>query len=343
MRSGFPAWSDRMSHPDRERFWTLNMDTSAEQKIVSLLPSATEILCALGLRDRLVGVTHECDFPGDVSSLPHLTSSRITHGTMSSSEIDHAVRTSLNGHGSIYELDESLLETLDPGLIVTQELCEVCAVSYSTVRKAARQYTSGATVVSLEPNTITDIFENIRAVGELAGAEKAAADLVESLEHRLTKLEERTARLQDRPRVMMLEWLDPPFAPGHWVPEQVRIAGGIPAMGSPGEKSVTTTFKDVAESNAAVLVLIPCGYTTKDILLQVERTEFPAVLGRLPAVRDGRIWALDASAYFSRPGPRVVKGAEILAKILHPDIFGYPEPDESVPLDRNKLRISGSN
>lgn len=331
-----------MALPDPERSWAPAMNPSTEKNIVSLLPSATEILCALGLRGRLAGVTHECDFPDGVSSLPHLTASKITHGTMSSKEIDHAVRTSLDGHGSIYELDEELLGSLDPDLIITQELCEVCAVSYSTVRRAARKSTSGATVVSLEPNTISDIFENILAVGELAGAETAASELVRSLELRIAKLAERTAHIENRPRVMMLEWLDPPFAPGHWVPEQVRIAGGIPAMGSPGEKSVATTFRDVAESNAAVLVLIPCGYTTEDILLQIPRTTFPAVFGSLPAVRDGMVWALDASAYFSRPGPRVVRGAEILAKILHPEIFGPPEPEEAVPVDRNEIRFSGS-
>jgi len=316
------------------------VEQMSDQKIVSLLPSATEIVCAIGLQDRLVGVTHECDFPVGVSRLPHLTASRISHESMTSAEIDHAVRSNLDGHGSIYELDEDLLGELDPDLILTQELCEVCAVSYATVRKAARQFTAGATVVSLEPNTIEEILENILAVGELTHEEHTASSVVRSLRSRLDRLAETTNTLTERPTVMMLEWLEPPFAPGHWVPEQVRIAGGIPSMGEPGKKSVTTTFAEVRESNAEILVLIPCGFTTGDILEQLGRTVFPEEFASLPAIAGGNIWALDASAYFSRPGPRVVDGAEILSRILHPAVFGEPGPDEAVKVDPSRLRFS---
>ena len=309
-------------------------------RIISLLPSATEIICALGLESDLVGVTHECDFPAGIGSRPHLTSSLISHQTMTSREIDHSVRTRLDGHGSIYSLDERLLEELDPDLVITQELCDVCAVSYKTVLKAARLHTAGAAIVSLEPNTIEDIFSNIESVGCLTGTGEQAKQLTADLRRRLDAVRGRAAHSKVRPKAMMLEWLEPPFAPGHWVPEQVEIAGGKCVLGEPGEKSVTTTYFEIAESKADVLVLIPCGYNANDIVRQLGSTEFPGFLGELPAIRERNVWALDASAYFSRPGPRVVDGAEILARIFHPDIFGPPSDGEAVRVDPELLRFS---
>ena len=310
-------------------------------KIASLLPSATEIVCALGLEKNLVGITHECDFPGSVTGKPHLTASRISHETMSSPEIDHAVRSQLDGHGSIYDLDVELLERLKPDLIITQELCEVCAVSYKQVEKAARMYVAGAQVVSLEPNTIADIFDNIKTVGVLTGAAERAAQVVAELENRLNVLRERTAAVEKRPRVFMLEWLEPPFAPGHWTPEQVEFAGGCCVLGEAGEKSVTTTYDEIYESNPEVLVLVPCGYYTQDILRQLPSTIFPENFREISAFKNDEIWALDASAYFSRPAPRVVDGAEILSKIFHPRVFGEPTPAEAVRVPRNLLKFAG--
>src|SRR4051812_42704294 len=191
-------------------------------KIASLLPSATEIVCALGLEENLVGITHECDFPKSISNKPPLTASRISHETMTSREIDHAVRSQLDGHGSIYDLNEKLLAELKPDLILTQELCEVCAVSYKTVQKAAKMFVADAKVVSLEPNTIEDIFENIKTVGELCGVSEKAEEVVARLQRRLDDIRDKTETVEKRPRVFMLEWLEPPFAPGHWTPEQVE-------------------------------------------------------------------------------------------------------------------------
>lgn len=309
------------------------MREKSELKIVSLLPSATEIVCALGLEENLVGITHECDFPASVVGKPALTASRISHETMSSAEIDHAVRSNLDGHGSIYNLDEKLLHELAPDLIVTQELCEVCAVSYKTVEKAAKMYVAGATVVSLEPNTIADIFQNVKTVGELCGVPERAERVVADLQNRLDKIREKIAdqksKIGNLPSVMMLEWLDPPFAPGHWVPEQTAIAGGVPLLGEAGKKSLTTTYAEIYESQPEILVLIPCGYYISDIIRQLGQTAFPANWRDLPAVKNGQVWATDASAYFSRPAPRVVDGAEILAKIFHPEIFGEPSESEA--------------
>ena len=305
-------------------------------KIVSLLPSATEIVCALGLEENLIGITHECDFPPLIEKKQALTASRISHETMSSAEIDHAVRSQLDGHGSIYDLDTKRLAELKPDLILTQELCDVCAVSYEFVKKAAKMYVSDAKVVSLEPNTIADIFENIRTVGELTGTIDKAEDVVQNLQNRLDKIREKIENHRSEiknlkfPRVFMLEWLEPPFAPGHWVPEQVEIAGGICLLGEAGKRSVTTTYREIFESKPEILVLIPCGYYAEDILRQLESTRFPAEWSEIPAIKNNEVWALDATSYFSRPAPRVVDGAEILAKIFHPEIFGEPSETEAV-------------
>src|SRR5438552_8522630 len=307
-------------------------------RIVSLLPSSTEIVCTLGLEDALVGITHECDYPPSVAGKPRLTSRRISHETMTSAEIDHAVRSQLDGHGSIYHLDEARLRELKPDLILTQELCEVCAVSYKTVERAARMFEAEVTVVSLEPNTIADIFDNIRTVGKLTGRESEADDLVRRLSERLDRIRKKTAAIERRPRTLMLEWLEPPFAPGHWVPEQVGIAGGDHAFAAAGQRSVTTNAEEIVAYSPEVIVLIPCCFYKEDILRQLPNARLPEGWNDLPAVEAGEVWATDATAYFSRPGPRVVEGAEILAKILHPEIFGQPDSSQGLRVPANVMK-----
>ncbi len=315
------------------------MSSQQTPRIVSLLPSATEIVCALGLEDALVGVTHECDFPAPVTGKPKLTASRISHETMSSAEIDHAVRTQLDGHGSIYNLDEEAMRALRPDLILTQELCEVCAVSYKTVEQTARMFETDVRVVSLEPNTIADIFGNIRTVGALTGREAEAARLVAELTTRLEALKDALHSVERRPRTLMLEWLEPAFAPGHWVPEQVLIAGGDHAFGRAGQPSVTTTAEEIRAYAPEVIVMIPCGYYKEDILRQLPESRLPDGWSELPAVLSGEVWAVDATSYFSRPGPRVVRGAEILARILHPEIFGVPDEDEAIRVSAEECKM----
>jgi len=317
--------------------------TRQTPRIVSLLPSATEIVCALGLADALVGVTHECDYPPEVVGKPQLTASRISHRTMTSAEIDHAVRSQLDGHGSIYDLDEEQLRELKPDLIITQELCEVCAVSYKTVERAARLFDADVRVVSLEPHTLEDIFANITTVGALAGREAEAGALVGELTTRLDALALALTEVASRPRTLVLEWLEPPFAPGHWVPEQVAFAGGDPTFGSAGGPSRTTTPEEIRAYDPERIILAPCGYYTEDTLRALEAARLPEGWHELAAVRAGEVWTLDAAAYFSRPGPRVVGGAEILARLLHPEIFGPPEEHEAVRVAAELMRTETKN
>ena len=312
--------------------------TTRTPRIVSLLPSATEIVCALGLADSLVGVTHECDYPSGVDRKPQLTASRIAHQNMSSAEIDHAVRSQLDGHGCIYDLDELRLRALAPDVILTQELCEVCAVSYRTVEQAARRLDADVTVVSLEPATIADILANIVTVGEITGREAQAEALVDGLRARLDTLVASLSGLAHRPHTLVLEWLEPPFAPGHWVPQQVSAAGGDPGFGAAGGVSRTTTAEEINAYAPEVIVLAPCGFSMADTLRELPRARLPAGWPDLPAVRDGTVWAVDASSYFSRPGPRVIDGAEILARIVHPEVVGPPEEQHALRVPPELIR-----
>lgn len=314
-------------------------------RIVSLLPSATEIVCALGLEDALVGVTHECDFPPSVADKPKLTASRISHETMTSREIDEAVRGELRGlesahegHASIYTLDETLLGELKPDLILTQELCDVCAVNYKTVSRAARMFETEIPVVSLEPTTLTDILDTVRTVGRLTDREERAEAVVADLAVRIDNLAAKLADVERRPRTLMLEWLEPPFAPGHWVPQQVALAGGDAGFGAAGKPSVPTTAEEIAAYAPEVIVLVPCGYYIKDTLNALKTACLPRGWSELPAVRANQVWAVDATSYFSRPGPRVVDGAEILATILHPELFGEPNESEAVRVHTGSMR-----
>jgi iron complex transport system substrate-binding protein len=299
-------------------------------RIVSLLPSATEIVYAIGLGDELVGVTHECDFPPEVVGKPIVTRSVHDLGAASSREIHQLVTASMHGGSSLYELDEAALAAAEPDLILTQELCRVCAVSYREVNAVARRIDADITVVSLEPTSIEGILNTITTVGAMAEAEDAAIDLVESLRERLGAIEEIVAARREtgRPpiRVASLEWLDPPFAAGHWVPEQVRRAGGWDVLGADGERSVETTWDAVAEVDPEMLILMPCGFHLAETVDAWGRTPKPTWYRDLPAVRRGQVFAVDGSAYFSRPGPRVIDGIELLAEIMDPEAFEEVAP-----------------
>ncbi len=294
-------------------------------RIVSLLPSATEIVCAIGLEDELVAVTHECDWPPSIVGKPVVTRSVHDFETATSREIHARVSASMHGGSSLYELDEAALAAAEPDLILTQELCRVCAVSYKEVNEVARRIDADITVISLEPTSIEGILNTITTVGAMAEVEDAAIDVVEALRERLGAVEQRAAQRRDegrRPsRVVGLEWLDPPFAVGHWVPEQIRRAGGWDLLGADGEKARPTTWDAVADVDPEMLFLMPCGFDLAETVREWARTPLPPWLRDLPAVQRGAVFALDGSAYFSRPGPRVIDGIEMLAEIMDPTGF----------------------
>ncbi|MGK2850257.1 MAG: cobalamin-binding protein [Candidatus Limnocylindrales bacterium] len=306
-------------------------------RIVSLLPSATEIVCAIGLQDELVAVTHECDWPPSVIGKPVVTRNVNDLTDVSSREIHARVTASMHGGSSLYELDEEALAAAEPDLIITQELCRVCAVSYREVNEVARRIDADITVVSLEPTSIEGIFNTITTVGAMTEVEDAGIDLVESLRERLGAVERRVAERRkgghQAPRVVGLEWLDPPFALGHWVPEQIRRAGGWDLLGKDGAKSQETTWDAVAEVDPEMLFLMPCGFHLAETVAEWARTPKPIWLPDLPAAQRGAVFAVDGSAYFSRPGPRVIDGIELLAEIMDPAGFvDIAAPDSWTPV-----------
>ena len=286
-------------------------------RIVSLVPHATELLFALGLGDDVVAVTHECDHPASALELPRVTKDRLPPG-LSAGEIDAAVRASVAGEGTIYELDTKLLRELEPDLIVTQELCPVCAVTYDEVVKEAEQIASCPKVIALDPKTIGETMGDIRTVAAATGARDAALDLVARQRARMDRVRI-AVKGAERPAVAAIEWFDPVFTAGHWTPQLIELAGGLDALGFPGEHSEQTTWEAVAAAEPEVVVCMPCGYDAQRSLQEAE--QFAAELRALGA---RRVVAVDAAAYFSRPGPRLVDGLELLAHILHPDIVELP-------------------
>jgi iron complex transport system substrate-binding protein len=282
--------------------------------IVSLLPSATEIVYALGLGDRLVGVTHECDYPPEARSKPVLTASALPAAARSA-DIDRHVRASLHAGSSLYTLDAALLERLAPALIVTQELCEVCAVSYDIVARAAKRLVSDPRIVSLEPASLEDVFANIATVAELAGVPERAAGVVEPLRERVRTLRAKTAGAH-RPRTLVLEWTDPPMSAGHWIPELVEIAGGEPVLADPGGNSRVLSWEAIAAADPDVIIVSPCGFDLAKTREAIGELATIGAWASLRAVRAGRVAAIDGNAFVSRPGPRLVESAELFADAI---------------------------
>jgi iron complex transport system substrate-binding protein len=295
-------------------------------RVVSLLPSATEILGFVGARDSLVGVTHECDYPKGVESLPKLTSTPIDHHALTSAEIDAAIGRHLTDTGSIYSLDAGLLEGLEPDLVLTQGLCDVCAVSSNVVDQAVARLPKKPRVLSMNPSSLTEVLKVVVEVGNEVGCGKEARKKVAALKRRLARVEEAVAGLSERPRVGCIEWLDPPFSAGHWVPEMVHLAGGEELLAEVGKPSTRLSWEEISEAAPEVLILMPCGFDAARTLREARDLPKQPRWSKLPAVKSGRVWAVDANSYFSRPAPRLVEGVEILARIFHPKVFsGGPE------------------
>jgi len=296
-------------------------------KIVSLLPSATEIVYALGLGDALVGVTDECDYPADAVTKPVVSRSALPQGRpLSSGEIDGAVRERLTTGQALYVLDRELLRRERPDVILTQDLCRVCAVPSGHVREALEGLgLPDAQVLSLDPRTLEDVFDGIEAVGKLLDRVDEATALTSTLRARVARVKEVAVRVPTV-RVLALEWSEPPFVGGHWIPEMVEAVGAMNLLNEKGVPSREIAWHDLADANPEVLVFMPCGYYLEEAEEEAEGLLSLPYVAETPAARNGNVFSVDATSYFSRPGPRLVDGLEILAWAVHPE--SYPEPPE---------------
>ena len=302
-------------------------------RICSFLPSATEIIYLLGLGDSLQAVSHECDFPPEALGKPKVVRSRFDSDSLSSHEIDRAVTDMMTRGENIYEVDADVLADARPDLVITQQLCEVCAVSFEDVQQAVAALSPVPTVLSLDPHSIDDVLDSITRVGESAGVQDAAAGVAAGLCARIESVRQTLKSVAASPTVACIEWLDPVIAAGHWVPEMVETAGGTDALARPGSPSVRIDFSQLVEADPDVLILMPCGMDVARARSEFDALPDQTEWRRLSAFKNGRSYAVDSGALFSRSGPRLVDGIGLLARILHPDMF-----DES-PSERYAGRL----
>ena len=306
-------------------------------RIVSLLPAATEITAALGLMDQVIGVSHECDFPKEANERPRVTRCAVHGAELASRDVDKWVRRALHDNGTIYTIDEPVLRKLQSDVILTQRLCDVCAVGYGTVAKLAQTLPGPPQVVNLEPRSLADIFDDIRRVAKACEIPKRAEKLIANLSERVENVRERAAKIPDRPRCFLIEWVDPPFCSGHWGPELVEVAGGQDPLGRKHKPSAQIDWQEVRDARPEIIVLALCGYdidrARRDYELLRRFTGFDSIA----AAANRQVYIVNASAYFARPGPRIVDSLEILAGILHPSEF--PEFVSRGPDDPRVLRV----
>jgi iron complex transport system substrate-binding protein len=288
-------------------------------RIVSLLPSATETLFALGLHDEIVGVSHECDYPAEALSKTRVVRSRLPNDA-APAEIDRLVRGHVHRGESIYAVDKDLLEQLKPDLIVTQDLCHVCAATPQELRAVLAQISAPPEVLSLDPLDLGDVWRDILWIGEATGRRERAQEFVENIAAHLAQIEVRAASFRAQPKTVVLEWLDPLFVGGHWVPEMVGAAGGVEVLGEAQKPSRPVTMQEIIAAAPDVLFIAPCGYHADKARKEYLSMKWPHEWQMVPAVRDGRVFALDANAYVSRPAGRLVTGIEAMAQGLHPEM-----------------------
>jgi iron complex transport system substrate-binding protein len=298
-------------------------------RIVSLLPSSTEMLFALGLEREIVGVSHECDFPSQARAKPVVIHSRLPHDAPPA-EIDNLVREYVSRGESLYAVDAEALESLRPDLIVTQDLCHVCAASPDDLAAALARFERRPEVLCLNPQDLGDVWRDILWVGEETCRGPHAEALLEKIGARLALLEEQQDPGADRPRVAFLEWLQPFYVGGHWVPEMIQLAGGKDVLGRVRTPSFRVHLQDVVEAEPEILLIAPCGYTAQQARDEYTSLDLPDQWNAIPAVRNGRVYALEASSYFSRPGPRLVTGIETLAKIFQPAVTVSLEAESAI-------------
>jgi iron complex transport system substrate-binding protein len=291
----------------------------AEMRICSLLPSATEVLFALGLGDSIAGVTHECDFPPEAASKPALISPRVDPHAKSD-DLDRSVRELTARAESLYAVRDDLLREIEPDLIITQDLCHVCAASPDDLASALAKMPKRPLILTLQPHTLADVWNDIRRIGEATGKSREADEFAKLQEQKVAAIRAGVNSARSRPRVACIEWLDPIYVGGHWVPEMVEAAGGADVLGRPGEPSFTVTSDQVIAAKPDVIVIMPCGFSVKHTTEELRRTPLPPEWNQLAAVRAGRVFIVEANSYFSRSGPRLAEGVAILAGLLHPDL-----------------------
>ena len=296
-------------------------------KICSLLPGATEVIAALGLADDLVGISHECDYPPAITHKPVMVRATIDGDRSSSAEIDHQVKAAVTADRQLYELDEGLFARAQPDLVVTQDLCHVCAVTPSQLHRAIGALPHRPQLLSLNPLTLDDILMDVERIGAAIKRPAEAQALIVAMRSRLDFVRAQVASANARPTVACLEWLSPLYAAGHWVPQMVEWAGGVDRLGSAGAPSRQVTWEQLLAAEPDVLVLMPCGFSINRTLRELNQLTVHHGWQDLPAVRNGRVFAVDASSFFSRPGPRLVDGVAILAALFHPSRFGGTIPD----------------
>lgn len=301
----------------------------SDWKIVSFLPAATEMVFALGLGEGLIGVSHECDFPAAARSKAVVVRPALPLEKMTLREIDAAVAGRIGSGHSLYQADERLLRELKPNLILTQNLCQVCAPSGNELTVALKSLDLKPEIVWMTPHSLQEIFENMRDLGRVTGHLNEAEEFISSARARLQRIAGLTKNLPRRPRVFCLEWIDPYYCCGHWVPEMVELAGGHDALGRKGVDSVRTDWNNIAEWAPEILVVSPCGFDLEKAIEQTQTLLRQPGWSDLPAVRNKQVFAVNANAYFARPGPRIVDGVELLAHLFHPDLFNWNGPADA--------------
>lgn len=287
-------------------------------RIASFLPGATEIAFALGLGDDIVGVSHECDYPSEARDKPVLVRSLVPTGALSPAEIHAAVDTLVSKGQPLYEVDLDALRAAKPDLVLAQELCDVCATPWATVVETVKQVNPTATFVNVSPKRITQVLEDICRVARAAGCPMAGEVLTMRLRNRINEIRSRSKGSGSLPRVVCLEWTDPLIVAGHWVPEMIRHVGAMDPLGEEGKPARRVGWEEIVQAKPEVLIVMPCGFDAEHAFAQIPRLAAMPGWSSLPCVTRPRVWAVDAKAYFSRPGPRLVEGMEILGKILHP-------------------------
>ena len=314
------------------------MERAAEYpvRICSLLPGATEVVAALGRSDCLVGISHECDWPASIRDKPVVVRPRFQSGLLSSRELDRQVSAAVTAGRRLYELDAAALHAGDPTVVLTQDLCDVCAVMPDQLQQALAGLPSAPRVLSLHPTRLTDVIGDIARIGAAIGRPTEGQQLADALQAELSHIRSQLQSLSSaapaKPRVACVEWLDPPYIGGHWVPDMVACAGAVDALGEAGMPSRRTSWRDIADADPDVIVLMPCGYSVAQTLAEMASLPPPAGWEALAAVRKGRVYAVDAAAHFSRPGPRLIQGVRILAALCHPTL-GWPlAPEEAAPV-----------